>query len=137
MENKSKLKFEEVKKMILSLNEAIDIVSKNTDITHEKWLKDSVIQRFEYTIEWIWKFLKTYLLEIHWQDLISPKQIIKGAYKVWIIKDMKIFIDMIEIRNRLSHDYHEEFAEITFEQIIDNYIEPINNLLNFMKKEYE
>jgi hypothetical protein len=36
MKNKSKLKFEIFKKMVISLNESIDILVKNTDITHKR-----------------------------------------------------------------------------------------------------
>lgn len=137
MEQIAKLKFVKIEKIILSLNESIDIISRNTDSTHEKWLRDSVIQRFEYSIEWIWKFLKYFLLEEYWEDESSPKMIIKTSFKNWILPDMKIFIDMIEKRNRLSHDYHEEFAETSFENIIDYYIDPINSFLEYIRKHYE
>jgi hypothetical protein len=44
---------------------------------------------------------------------------------------------MVERRNRLSHDYHEEFSEISFDIIIKDYIGPINNILNKFSKKYE
>jgi hypothetical protein len=44
---------------------------------------------------------------------------------------------MIEKRNRLSHDYHDEFAEISCEEIIDKYIDVINIFFESVKKEYE
>ena len=137
MENKAKLKFIEVKKMVSTLNNAIDLVSRNTIEEHDLWLKDSVIQRFEYSIEWIWKFLKYFLLEEFWKDIATPKQIIKEAYNAGLLEEIKIFIDMIDRRNRLAHDYHQNFANYSFEEIIYNYIKPINNLVNKIKIEYE
>gem|GEM_PF-4391366 len=44
---------------------------------------------------------------------------------------------MIEKRNRLSHDYHEEFANLSFDDIIDYIINEINNFISIMKKNYE
>ena len=137
MENRAKLKYEELKKMIFTLNKSIDLVAENTLASHDRWLKDSVIQRFEYTIEWIWKFLKYFLLEEHWEVQSTPMLIIKTAYKAWIINNIKDFKDMIERRNRLSHDYHEDFAELSFEIIVDEYIDYINNFLDTIKKHYE
>lgn len=95
------------------------------------------IQRFEYSIEWIWKLLKYILLEDFWKDIPAPKQIIKEAYNVGLIKKMKVFINMIDRRNRLAHDYHENFAQYSFEEIAYNYIKPINTLLEKLQKEYE
>ncbi len=137
MEKRAKIKFIEIKKMINSLNEAIELVSINTDSRFDKGLKDSVIQRFEYTIEWIWKFLKYVLLEDYSKDEVFAKSVLKSAYKANIIEDLDIFLSMIERRNRLSHDYHEEFSEISFDIIVKDYIEPINNLLNKFNSQYE
>lgn len=123
--------------MILSLNEAIELVIINNDSRFDKWLKDSVIQRFEYSIEWIWKLLKYFLWEEHWEDLASPKLIIKWACKVWIIDNMWIFIDMIDKRNRLSHDYHQDFSELSYEKITKEYIIFINKFLENIHKYYE
>jgi len=63
MENRSELKFVELRKMVGTLNESVDLVLNNTETKLDRALRDSVIQRFEYSIEGIWKFLKYYLLE--------------------------------------------------------------------------
>ena len=137
MEKRAELKYDELRKMINTLNKSIELVAKNTIVEYDRWLKDSVIQRFEYTIEWIWKFLKYFLLEEHWEDELTPRMIIKSAYKAWVIDDMDIFFKMIDTRNRLSHDYHEDFAKLSFEIIIDKYIDCINDFLNNISKHYE
>jgi nucleotidyltransferase substrate binding protein (TIGR01987 family) len=131
------LKFNELEKMIDSLNESIRLVWINKDFQFDKGLKDSVIQRFEYTIEWIWKFLKYYLLEEFWKDEAFAQSVLKAAYKVKLIDDLEIFISMVKTRNRLSYDYHEEFSEISFDIILNDYIWPINNILDKFVKHYE
>jgi hypothetical protein len=53
------------------------------------------------------------------------------------LEKVKIFIDMIDRRNRLAHDYHQNFANYSFEEIAFNYIKPINILIDKIKREYE
>ncbi|MDQ7009091.1 MAG: HI0074 family nucleotidyltransferase substrate-binding subunit [Candidatus Gracilibacteria bacterium] len=137
MENRAKLKYIELKKMIDSLNESLYLVELNKDYRFEKSLKDSVIQRFEYTSEGIWKFLKSVLLEDFSKDEAFAKSVLKSSYKAGIIEELDIFLDMIERRNRLSHDYHEDFSETSFDIISKDYIEPINKLLSNFSKNYE
>ncbi len=137
MENRSSLKFTEVEKMVKSLNHSIELVAKNTLPEYDLALKDSVIQRFEYSIEGIWKLLKYILLEEFGNDVATPKQIIKEAYTAWLIDDRKIFIEMIDKRNRLSHDYHDLFAQHSFADITGKYIQPMNNLLDHISHQYD
>jgi hypothetical protein len=51
MENRAKLKFIELKNMVFTLNDSVNLVLNNTDVKLERALRDSVIQRFEYSIE--------------------------------------------------------------------------------------
>jgi len=44
---------------------------------------------------------------------------------------------MINKRNRLSHDYHEDFAIISFDIILEEYIEEINNFINKFSVKYD
>lgn len=137
MKNRAELKFIELKKMIDSLNESISLLQINKDYRFEKSLQDSVIQRFEYTIEWVWKFLKSYLLEEFSQDEVFAKSVLKSAYQAKIINELDIFLDMIERRNRLSHDYHEDYSEHSFDIITKDYIQPLNTLLADFAQKYD
>lgn len=137
MYKRSKDLFWKLQKAVNSLNEAITLVAENKEAKYMQGLKDSVIQRFEYSIELAWKFLKYYLEEEHGEIYETPKLIIKWAFKIWVIKDMDIWIDMIERRNRLSHDYHEEYANLSFNDIIDEIIDELNNFIKLIEKSYE
>ena len=123
--------------MVDSLNTSILLAAKNTLWEYELPLQDSVIQRFEYSIEWIWKLLKYMLLEEFGKDVATPKQIIKEGYTAWILQDRKIFIEMIDKRNRLSHDYHDIFAQHSFDDIVSEYIEPMNTIITTIWEYYE
>jgi len=73
MENRAELKFIELNKMVWTLNDSISLIVENTDVKYNKVIKDSVIQRFEYSVELIWKFLKYYLSEEFWEEVEYPK----------------------------------------------------------------
>jgi len=137
MENRSELKFVELRKMVGTLNESVDLVLNNTETKLDRALRDSVIQRFEYSIEGIWKFLKYYLLENIWEEVEFSKEVLKKAYKAKLIDDLSLYIEMINKRNRLSHDYHEDFAIISFDIILEEYIEEINNFINKFSVKYD
>jgi hypothetical protein len=85
----------------------------------------------------VWKFLKYVLLEDFSQDEVFAKSVLKSSYKANLIDDLEIFLSMVERRNRLSHDYHEDFSEISFDIIVNDYISEINNLINNFSSKYE
>ena len=78
-------------------------------------LRDSCIQRFEYSIDGFWKFLKLYL-EGHEQILFektNPRIILLQALQSGLLdpKEFEILIDAIADRNLTSHSYNEQLAE--------------------------
>lgn len=79
-------------------------------------LRDSVIQRFEYSIDLLWKYIKSYLKEVHTiePDVPNPTNIIREASRIRIIteEDAEKLVAMIKVRNMTSHIYQEEIAEI-------------------------
>ena len=85
-------------------------------------LRDSMIQRFEYSIDLLWKYLKSYLdqeLRIV-PDVLSPNTIIREAGKARILteEETQKLLEMIK-KNLTSHIYQEEIAEILTGQLPD------------------
>ncbi len=79
-------------------------------------LRDSMIQRFEYSIDLLWKYIKTYLdekLDIV-PDVLSPNNVIRQAGKARLLSEQETMalLDMVKKRNLTSHIYQEEIAEI-------------------------
>lgn len=62
MPNLIQIKYENLGKQIQTLQEAIN-KSKSCDKSEFSFFRDSVIQRYEYTMESFWKFLKYILSE--------------------------------------------------------------------------
>lgn len=80
-------------------------------------IRDSVIKRFELCLDVFWKTLQSILIEEYGKSLASPKPIIREAIVNNIIPADERYIEMVDLRNELSHNYHEEFAELAYEKI--------------------
>lgn len=76
--------------------------------------RDSVVQRFKYSIDLFWKYLKTYLenADVSMQIKI-PSEVIRQAFSIGLINEDEAskILDMIKSRNMTSHIYVEEIAE--------------------------
>ena len=87
-------------------------------------LRDSSIQRFEYSLDTLWKYLKEYLQIKHGiQAAASPKTIFKQCLDLKEISETEhaILRDMVEDRNLTSHAYNVELAEKIAYAIPDYY----------------
>lgn len=121
-----KIKFLNLQKALASLHETLAYFEKIKKITNKQHLlddydivykisRDSVIQRFEYTIELFWKFLRLYLEQVKQAhvETNTPSDVIRTACHTRIIdeEDSRMCIRMIKSRNLTSHIYKDEFAE--------------------------
>jgi len=113
-----------VEKLILRRNvleKALKTLEKSLDklvqkrFTDYQELRDSIIQRFEYSVDTFWKYLKDHLrvalgIEV---EFARPKAVLKACYDAKIIsqEEFDICIDLIEDRNLTSHGYNEDLAE--------------------------
>ena len=88
-------------------------------LPHSEIVRDATIQRFEYTFEIFWKFVKAYLNKREGIVCNSPKSCFREAFAVGIISesDTTMALEMTDDRNLTSHAYHEEVAEEIFERI--------------------
>ena len=92
-----------------------------------EYIRDSAIQRFEFTFELTWKNLKAYLEE-KGVRVYSPKDAIKGAFQVGLIEEDPKWLEMIETRNLTSHVYKEAMAEKVYSSLA-GYIPLIKKLV--------
>lgn len=128
-------KYEQINQALTTFDDAIHLfytIEKNEQLTDKKnmhsiykdigydqlllALRDSIIQRFEYTIDGLWKYLKDYLELIAgiMPPSSSPKNIIRTATSIGIISEQESeqIIEMLDYRNNTSHRYQEDLAEI-------------------------
>ncbi|MFH0948804.1 MAG: nucleotidyltransferase substrate binding protein [Elusimicrobiota bacterium] len=95
--------------------------------------KDGVIQRFEFTFELLWKALKIFLEE-QGIEVKTPRESLKEAFRIELIKNEEIFLDMLKDRNRTSHIYDRETAEEIFGRISSQYVPAIEKVLEKLKE---
>ena len=103
-----------------TLDEAILLLKNPKYQDIQKSMRDSAIQRFEYSIDTFWKFLKIYLQEVAKVEIesASPRSILRQSLHNQIINEneFKTLITGITDRNLTSHSYNEQLAD----QIIHN-----------------
>ncbi len=126
-------KYTSLKKALETLRKSLIILKdpKNQDLYDS--LRDSTIQRFEYSIDSFWKFLKFYIQEKENVDFesSSPRIILRRAEEIGLInKELhEILIDCLADRNLTSHVYNEETADSIVKNI-PNYYETMKSIID-------
>lgn len=77
----------------------------------DEFMRDSAIQRFEFTFDISWKAVKTYLEEKHGVACASPKKCFQEAYRQGLIGKDDFWATLTDVRNETAHTYNEETAE--------------------------
>ena len=122
-------RLEDLEKAINRLEEAIE-ESKKVDFST---LKDGVIQRFEFTLELSWKTLKHFLNSEGVDAGTTPKSTVKEAFKLDVLKNIDIWLEMLDDRNLTSHIYNQAIAEEIYERIVSRYCSELRRNFEFLK----
>lgn len=122
-----KLNITPLEKAIISLQKALEVEPVD-DI-----VRDAVIQRFEYSFELSWKFMKRYLRDFAGIDEYQIKEIFRQSAKVGLIDNPENWFNYHKVRNLTSHTYNEDIAEQAFsyaKQFIKDALDFLQNLKN-------
>lgn len=103
-----------------------EIIDEEFDLFQE-----GLIQRFEYTFELAWKVMQDYLKYQGVDVEGGPRSAMREAFNLKLLKDGKIWMEMIKSRNMTSHTYNEETANEIFHEVMYAYREPF---LEFRRK---
>lgn len=110
-----------------TLKDAIDdfqeVHARNESQRLQRTFPDSIVQRFEYCYELLWKYCKTYLFLYHQTEALSPKGVFIELYKKGITsrKEDVTLKEIADIRNLTSHTYNEEYVTKAAAEIIEHY----------------
>lgn len=103
-----------LKKCFETFSNALLLYSKPKPQEEHILFRDDIIQRFEYTIDTLWKFLRDYIETIKGVPLafISPREILRVALQTNTIteQEFELLSQMIKDRNLTSHTYNEKLA---------------------------
>lgn len=100
------------------LEKALGSLKRALKRPKDEYIRDSVIQRFEYTYELSWKMLKRLLIEMEGTEIINPlsrKDLFRMAGEKLIIDDVESWFEFHKARNKTSHIYEESVADNTYE----------------------
>lgn len=95
---------------------------------------DGAIQRFEFTFELFWKFLRAYLQE---QGLVvnTPKECFKEGFRTGLIKDEQSTLRMVDDRNLTVHIYDRATSREVFSRIQSLYVLLFRQALESLNEE--
>jgi nucleotidyltransferase substrate binding protein (TIGR01987 family) len=110
-----------LKSLEISIHEFNEL---NTIDRYHEIVRDSVIKRFEYSIDIFWKLLKEYLEEkLGMMPPAAPKGVFKAAVDAQIIsieEEIELRL-LIENRNLTSHTYNIDLAEAVAQLVPKHY----------------
>ena len=89
---------------------AVGRQSEALDQPQNPFLRDSAIQRFEFTFEFAWKVLKEFL-SLQGLEARSSRAAIRGVFEVGLIPEDDRWLGLLELRNLASHTYDEILAD--------------------------
>ena len=97
-------------------------------------IKSGQIQKFEFTIELLWKTVQIFLFEVDGIDVVTPKSVAKEFVEAGYCdyETYERFIRAINDRNQLSHIYRQEMAE-TIRQRLPESVQMAERIVSVMR----
>ena len=83
--------------------------------------EQGLIQSFEYTHELAWNTLKDFLEGRGNEKIYGSKDATRKAFKLNLIKNGEVWMDMIQSRNETSHTYNDSISRKITKNIISRY----------------
>jgi nucleotidyltransferase substrate binding protein (TIGR01987 family) len=113
-----------MERLLLKYKDAEKALKTLEEISRESFsiiVRDASIQRFEYTFEALWKFIREYLKEKEGIIANSPKSCFREIFTLGILAEDETekCLKMTDRRNDTSHTYKEEVAEIIYSELND------------------
>ena len=107
-------KFEAVTNQLI---QAIARLEEVLNMESSDIIKDSAIQRFEFTLDLSWKTLKAYLEEKKGVLVNSPKEAFREAFRQGLIEYEDNWLTMVDLRNQTIHTYNQDLADKIYSQL--------------------
>ncbi len=113
-----------MERLKLKYNDALRALETFKLIINEQYsviVRDATIQRFEYTFEAAWKFIKEYLKEKEGIICNSPKSCFREIFSLGLLSEEETVncLDMTDKRNDTAHTYKEEIAQAIYEKTVE------------------
>lgn len=130
-----KLTYNHTYRMLVHLKNIVEnfkSIENPDDITVEVY-RDSIIKKYETLEDLTWKLLSK-IFKTSGLDINNPRGCYKQAFKEGLISDIDIWNDILVSRNSTAHIYDEYDYEEIKNNIVNNYTNAIEELLNNIVK---
>lgn len=95
----------------------------------DEYIRDSVIQRFEFCVELAWKTAK----KVMGTSSVAPRAIVREMAQQGLISDPETWFHYLESRNLSSHTYQEALAEKVYD-VAKTALKDFEKLLSQLEK---
>ena len=139
MSPKIQQRYENFSKAFAKLSEVCQKIQNPDSSSEEQEIfRDSLIQRFEFTLELAKNLIRDILRESGVEDirLATPKDIFSESFRAGLIDNYEIWFQMIKDRNLSSHTYNESLAEDILGKILGFYIKEFQKFDKLIKEKY-
>ena len=124
-----------MERLSLRQRDALRALKTLDDILKERFsiiVRDTTIQRFEYTFEALWKFLREYLKDKEGIVCNSPKSCFRGISSLGLLTEEETVkcLEMTDSRNDTSRTYKEMVGEIIYRKVKKEYLSLMKNLMH-------
>lgn len=119
MEYNPKLTQDRLNQRIADYTQAHQQLTKAIAQPEDEFIRDSVIQRFEFTYELAWKMLKL-RLSLENIEAKTPRETLQESLQAGFITDGNAWSELQLYRNRTSHTYDLELALTVYQYIKTN-----------------
>lgn len=114
------MKLTSLQRAVAAFEAALDAYQQSpfADGSLEKeMMRDSVIQRFEFTVELSWKALKRYLeaYGLEKVDGLSNREFFRIGFEQGLLRDADTWMEYLHCRNLSSHTYDPATAERVYQ----------------------
>lgn len=103
-------RFSNYQKALQQLKEVVELDRPN------KFEEQGLVKAFEFTYELAWNTLKDFLEYQGVGEIIGSRDAFRKAFAEDLVSDGRVWMRMIESRNRTSHTYNEQTAR----EIVDS-----------------
>lgn len=115
-----KQRFYNFKKAFLQFEKGVKLaLTKDLSELEEQGL----IKAFEFTHELAWKMLKDFLESRGNRDIYGSKDAVRESFRLDLIDNGELWMEMIENRNQTVHTYNLEIAKKIVNAIVHKYYE--------------
>ncbi len=128
---------EKFSRRFLSFCNSLDALAeaKTRDLS-DSFVLSGTSAKFSITFDLAWKVMKDILIQYYAITRFvsgSPREVLRESYKADLISD-DTWMEMLKVRNELSHDYDGAIVEAYCSKIVEKYIDLFYEFESTVKK---